>query len=125
MLRAAFWLTALLLSPLGLLLYFLPPGMADNWAVYPLWLARASGALACAWATLLFVSGLRPDRSGLAGLVTGNLLLAATLIPAGLRLSDEIPALRTLLLVLGEGLGCLRCWPLPQRRAPYGERRDC
>ncbi|MHA0034781.1 hypothetical protein ACXXDK_07600 [Deinococcus sp. PESE-38] len=44
MLRAAFWMTALLLVPLGLLLYFLPGSAAQLIGISPLWLARASGA---------------------------------------------------------------------------------
>lgn len=84
-LRTAFWLTALLFIPAGLTLYFLPAKAAALAGIYPLWLARASGGLLLAWGGFQVAAGLYPDAVKVGGLVAGNLLLVATLVPALLR----------------------------------------
>ncbi|WP_189064484.1 MULTISPECIES: hypothetical protein [Deinococcus] len=99
MLRVAFWLTALLFVPLGLYLYFLPPGVSALIGVSPLWLARGSGALLLAWGAFQVAASFRPDAVKVAGLAGGNLLCVAALLPAALRGADVLPpALRSLLL---------------------------
>lgn len=104
MLRASFWLTALLLIPLGLGLYFLPGDLARVLDVSPLWLARAAGGLLLAWGTFQLAASHAPDAAKVGGLVAGNLLMVATLLPAALRLG--LPGtLRGALLILVGWLG--------------------
>ncbi|WP_019588230.1 hypothetical protein [Deinococcus apachensis] len=101
MLRAAFWLTALVFLPAGLFLYFLSPEVASIVGVSPLWLARAAGGLLVAWGAFLVAAGLRPDSLSAVALAGGNLLTAAALVPPVLRLGDALPApVRTALLSL-------------------------
>ncbi|KEF33789.1 hypothetical protein RDMS_10505 [Deinococcus sp. RL] len=122
MLRVALWLTALVFVPVGLFLYFLPPGVAGLLGVSPLWLARASGGLVLAWGVLLLAASRRPDPLGAGALAGGNLLLVAALVPALLRLGDTLdPSLRLVLLGLSAALGVLAMlgllnWPSPPRR---------
>ncbi|WP_261663917.1 hypothetical protein [Deinococcus sp. Marseille-Q6407] len=97
MLRLAFWLTALLLLPLGLGLYWLPQPTASLIGASPLWLVRGTGALLTAWGLGLLYGGYRADPTGRVNLVAGNLLLAATLGAAALRL-DLAPFGHNLLL---------------------------
>ncbi|MBB5295259.1 hypothetical protein E5F05_11910 [Deinococcus metallilatus] len=101
MLRAAFWLTALVFLPAGLFLYFLSPGVASVVGVSPLWLARAAGGLVVAWSVFLLAASTRPDSLSAFALAAGNLLTVAALVPPVLRLGDALPApLRTALLTL-------------------------
>ncbi|EYB68377.1 hypothetical protein DEIPH_ctg025orf0263 [Deinococcus phoenicis] len=101
MLRAAFWLTALVFLPVGLVLYFLPPGLASLLGVSPLWLARAAGGLFVAWGVFLLAASARPDSLSAFALAGGNLLTVAALVPPALRLGDTLPAaVRTALLAL-------------------------
>ena len=104
-LRLAFWLTALLLLPLGLGLYWLPQATADLLGASPLWLVRGAGALLTAWSLGLLYAGYRSDPTGRVNLVAGNLLLAATLGAAALRLDlpgeTTVLAVAALLLALG------------------------
>ncbi len=100
MLRASFWLTALLFIPLGLLLYFLPPSLAGTLGVSPLWLPRVAGGLLLAWGAFQVAAGFDPDRIKIGGLAGGNLLTVAALLAAALRDETLVPALRTLMLVL-------------------------
>nr|WP_221284231.1 hypothetical protein [Deinococcus humi] len=98
--RASFWLTALLFIPLGLLLYFLPSSLAGTLGVSPLWLPRVSGGLVLAWGAFQVAAGFGPDRVKVGGLVGGNLLTVAALLPAALRSDALPPAVKTLMLVL-------------------------
>lgn len=101
MLRAAFWLTALVFLPAGLFLYFLPPEVASVVGISPLWLARAAGGLVVAWGAFLLAASFRPDSLGTFALAGGNLLTAAALVPPAVRLGDALPGnLRTVLLTL-------------------------
>ena len=61
MLRASFWLTALIFMPTGLFLYFLPPSVAALVGVSPLWLARFSGGLLLAWGAYQLAASFAPD----------------------------------------------------------------
>lgn len=98
MLRSAFWLTALLFIPLGLLLYFLPPTLATLVGISPLWLARVMGGLLLAWGCFQIAASNKPDGAKVGGLAGGNLLTLATIVPALLRTGDSMPAtLKTLL----------------------------
>lgn len=101
-LRASFWLTAVVFLPLGLLLYFLPATLAGTVGVSPLWLARVCGGILAVWGVFLIASGAvsgQPQATAVGGLVGGNLLSAATLIPAVIRQGESMPAgLRALLL---------------------------
>lgn len=100
-LRAAFWLTALVFLPAGLFLYFLSPEVASLVGVSPLWLARAAGGLLIAWGAFLVAAGVRPDSLSAVALAGGNLLTVAALVPPALRLGDALPApVRTALLSL-------------------------
>lgn len=115
MLRASFWLTALLLVPLGLGLYFLSGDLARLLGVSPLWLARVSGGLLLAWGAFQIAASLAPDAAKVGGLIGGNLLMVATLLPAALRLSLT-PELRGALLLASGWLGlaallALLAWP--------------
>ncbi|MEF2277746.1 hypothetical protein V3W47_05495 [Deinococcus sp. YIM 134068] len=92
MLRAAFWLTALVFLPVGLFLYFLPPTAATVLGVSPLWLARVAGGLIAAWGAFLLVGGARSDGTAVFALAAGNLLTVAALVPPALRLADTLPA---------------------------------
>ena len=91
-------MTALLLVPLGLLLYFLPEGTARLAGVSPLWLARVSGGLLLAWGAFQLFASARPDAAKVGGLVAGNLLTVAALLPALLRLQATLSPTLTLLL---------------------------
>lgn len=98
MLRAAFWLTALLFIPLGLLFYFLPESAAQQLGFSPLWLVRGAGALLLAWGGFQAAASFAPDGVKVGGLVAGNLLSVATLLPAALRLAETLsPALKLML----------------------------
>ncbi|GAA5514662.1 hypothetical protein Dcar01_03418 [Deinococcus carri] len=102
MLRAAFWLSALVFLPAGLFLYFLPAGVASLLGVSPLWLARAAGGLVVAWGAFLLAASARPDSLGTGALAAGNLLTVAALVPPVVRLGSSLPgSLRTALLLLG------------------------
>lgn len=120
MLRAAFWLTALVFVPAGLFLYFLPPGVASLLGVSPLWLARVAGGLVAAWGALLIAASVRPDGLGVGALAGGNLLTVAALVPPALRLGDALPAaVRTAMLGLSLVLALLAVvglLGLPSRR---------
>lgn len=101
MLRSAFWLTAVLFIPIGLLLYFLPPSLAAIVGVSPLWLARMMGGLLLAWGCFQIAASNKPDGAKVGGLAGGNLLTLAAIVPALLRTGDTMPAaLRTLLWLL-------------------------
>ncbi|WP_424949712.1 hypothetical protein [Deinococcus sp.] len=93
-LRTTFVVNALLFLPAGLLIYFLP---LSSFGVSPLWLARVAGAIIVAWAVALFAGAARPSTPAILQLVTGNLLVTATLVPAALRAGLPAP-LRTLFL---------------------------
>ncbi|MGI8746816.1 MAG: hypothetical protein ACR2J4_00495 [Deinococcus sp.] len=99
-LRVVFILTALLFLPAGGLLYFLPPAALG---VSPLWLGRVAGALLLGWGVSLLAGAGRPDGRAVSGLVAGNLLICATLVPAALR-AGLPPALNTLFLALAAAL---------------------
>ncbi|AXG98920.1 hypothetical protein DVJ83_06815 [Deinococcus wulumuqiensis] len=128
MLRAAFWMTALLLVPLGLLLYFLSGDLASIAGISPLWLARVSGGLLLAWGLFQLFASARPDAAKVGGLVAGNLLTVATLLPALLRLQASLqPSLRLLLWVVVGWLGlaallALLSTPLGRRGGEAGVR---
>ena len=100
MLRAAFWLTALLLVPLGLLLYFFPADAATRLGVSPRWLLRGAGGLLLAWGGFQVAASTAPDGVKVGGLVGGNLLMVATLLPAALRLGSSLGGAGLLLWVL-------------------------
>ena len=85
MLRAAYWLSAVIYLPLGLVLYFFPSGLSQLLGLSPLWLARLSGALLTAWGGLVIAAAFRPDSVTRYGLAAANLLAVATLVPAALR----------------------------------------
>ncbi|WP_102124999.1 hypothetical protein [Deinococcus planocerae] len=121
MLRAAFWLTALVFLPVGLFLYFLPPTAATLLGVSPLWLARVAGGVLAAWGAYLLVAGVRADEGSVFPLAAGNLLTVAALVPPALRLQDTLPApLRTAMLALALALALLAVVALlavPPRRS--------
>lgn len=121
MLRAAFWLTALVFLPVGLYLYFLPPSVASVVGLSPLWLARASGGLLFVWGAFLLAAGAAPDGLKVGSLVAGNLLTVATLLPAVLRQGEQmLPAQRGALLGVCGLLGLLAVaalLALPSRRS--------
>lgn len=121
MLRAAFWLSALVFLPVGLFLYFFPPGTASLLGVSPLWLARWAGGLLVAWGAFLLVAGSRPDSLSIFALAAGNLLTVAALVPPALRLGDVLPpAVRTLMLggsLVLALLAVLGLLTLPSRRS--------
>ena len=99
MLRASFWLTALIFMPAGLFLYFLPPSVAALVGVSPLWLARFSGGLLLAWGAYQLAASFAPDAVKVGGLVGGNLLSVAALLPPTLREGSLLaPSLRGVLL---------------------------
>ncbi|WP_407538431.1 hypothetical protein Q0M94_09660 [Deinococcus radiomollis] len=81
-LRTVFVVNALLFLPAGLLIYFLP---LASFGVSPLWLARVAGAVIVAWAAALIAGAVRPTGGAVVQMVTGNLLVTATLVPAALR----------------------------------------
>ncbi|CAM3663662.1 hypothetical protein DESA109040_19120 [Deinococcus saxicola] len=121
MLRASFWLTALLFIPLGLLLYFLPPSLAATLGVSPLWLPRVAGGLLLAWGAFQVAAGFAPDAVKVGGLAGGNLLTVAALLPAALRGDALTPAMRTLMLGLSGALlllAVVALLSLPSRRSP-------
>ncbi|QFP76461.1 hypothetical protein [Deinococcus sp. AJ005] len=120
MLRASFWLTALLFIPLGLLLYFLPPALAATLGVSPLWLPRVAGGLLLAWGAFQVAAGFAPDAVRVGGLAGGNLLTVAALLPAALRGDALPPAVRTLMLALSGALlllAVVALLSLPSRRS--------
>ena len=84
-LRAAYWLSAAVYLPLGLLLYFFPGSLSQLLSLSPLWLARLTGAIITAWGGLLIAAAYRPDSVTRYGLSVANLLAVATLVPAVLR----------------------------------------
>jgi len=85
MLRAAYWLSAVIYLPLGLILYFFPTSLSQLLSLSPLWLARLSGALLTAWGGLIIAAAFKPDSITRYGLAAANLLAVATLVPATLR----------------------------------------
>ncbi|WP_288434719.1 hypothetical protein [uncultured Deinococcus sp.] len=108
MLRASFWLTALIFMPAGLFLYFLPPSVAALVGVSPLWLARFSGGLLLAWGAYQLAASFAPDAVKVGGLVGGNLLSVAALLPPTLREGALLaPSLRSVLLGLCAVLAAL------------------
>lgn len=101
MLRVAFILTALIFIPVGLYLYFLPPAVAALLGVAPLWLARVAGGVLLAWGVSTLAGSAQPDALRTGGLVGGNLLTVAALLPAVLATGASLPAaLRTVVIVL-------------------------
>ncbi len=96
MLRIVFILSAALFLLAGGLLYFLPVGGAAGLAVSPLWPARVAGAVLLAWGAQLLFSAARPSAAAVGGLATGNLLVAATLVPAALRGTAPLPLVAVL-----------------------------
>lgn len=121
MLRAAFWFTALLLLPCGLFLYFMPASVAGIAGVSPLWLARVSGGLLVAWGAFQVAASVHPDGVKVGGLVGGNLLTVAAIVPAVIRTGATMPpALRTALLAVAAALAVLAVLALltfPVRRS--------
>lgn len=121
MLRAAFWLTALLFIPVGLFVYFLPPSVATLAGISPLWLARVLGGLLMAWGAFQIAASNKPDGAKVGGLVGGNLLTVAAILPAVIRTGDTMPTgLRTLLLLLSGLLTVLAVaaiWSYPKGKA--------
>lgn len=121
-LRASFWLTGLLFVPLGLLLYLMPPTLAAVAGFAPLWLVRAAGGLLLAWGGYQIAASFRPDLIKVGGLLGGNLLVLATLLPAWLRLSPGwTGSFRAVVLAVLVWLGtasllALLTVPLPGRR---------
>ena len=114
-------MTALLLVPLGLLLYFLPAAAAQLAGISPLWLARASGGLLLAWGLFQLFASAQPDGVKVGGLVAGNLLTVATLLPALLKLQTSLPpSLRLVLWVVVGWLGLAALLAL--FAAPLGRR---
>lgn len=103
MLRAAYWLSAALYLPLGLLLYFFPSNLSQLLGLSPLWLPRLSGALLSAWGGLMIAAAFRPDSVTRYGLAAANLLAVATLVPAAL--TPTAGALSAVLLLLSGVLG--------------------
>ena len=93
----------MLFLPAGLLVYVLPPAALG---VSPLWLARVAGAIVTAWGLTLLAGAARPSLPGVVGLVAGNLLIVATLVPAALR-SGLPPMLQTLFYAVSALLGVL------------------
>ena len=120
MLRAAFWLTALLFIPVGLFIYFLPPTVASLLGVSPLWLGRVLGGLLLAWGAFQMAACQKPDGAKVGGLAGGNLLTVAALVPALLRTGDTMPpGLRTLLWLLSGLLAALAVaaiWSYPEKK---------
>lgn len=120
MLRVAFILTALIFIPAGLYLYFLPPTVAGLVGVSPLWLARVAGGVVLAWGVSTLAASAQPDALRTGGLVGGNLLTVAALVPAVLATGASLPpSLRLALVVLTAFLGLLALLALlafPSRR---------
>ncbi|TSA85889.1 hypothetical protein FNU79_08910 [Deinococcus detaillensis] len=85
MLRAAYWLSAVIYLPLGVLLYFFPSSLSQLLSLSPLWLARLSGALLTAWGGLLIAAAFHPDSVTRYGVAAANLLAVGTLVPAALK----------------------------------------
>ena len=120
MLRAAFRLSALLFIPAGLFLYFFPPSLVAVAGFSPLWLVRVMGGLLLSWGVFQVAASAKPDGAKLGGLVGGNLLTVATLLPAVLRTGETmLPGLRAALLVLCALLSALAVLAL----LSYQERR--
>ncbi|GGJ60277.1 hypothetical protein [Deinococcus aquiradiocola] len=118
-LRTTFVLNALLFVPAGLLVYFLPLGTLG---VNPLWLGRVAGALLLAWGVSMAYGAWRPVGAAVVQFVTGNLLLAATLVPAALRASMP-GTLRTALVAVGVALAVLAVLALVLPRPRTGDLR--
>ncbi|ASN80376.1 MULTISPECIES: hypothetical protein [Deinococcus] len=120
MLRAAFWLTALIFLPVGLFLYFLPVDVQLALGVSPMWLARVAGGILTVWGVFLFAASAAPDLVKTGALVGANLLTVATLLPALLRTGEQMPdGLRLALLGLTGLLGLLAVvaiFAFPSRR---------
>lgn len=122
MLRAAFRLTALLFIPLGLYLYFLPSTVATLAGISPLWLARLVGGLLFAWGAFQMAASFQPDPVKVGGLIGGNLLSVAAIVPPVIRqgmlmpstLKSVLVGIAAFLLVMAV-LALLR-FPLPHRR---------
>lgn len=107
MLRAAYWLSAVLYLPFGVLLYFFPSSLSQLLSINPLWLARLCGALITAWGGLMVAAPFYPDSLTRYGLAAANLLALATLLPAALRgsLGGNLDAVSALLMVAAALLG--------------------
>lgn len=97
MLRACFWSTSLVFVPLGVLLYFFPPALAQVLDISPMWLVRATGGLMLGWGIFLISAGLESstatlvqaaNRSKTLSLAISNLLLVATFSAALLKLPE-------------------------------------
>lgn len=120
--RVSYWLSAPVFLLPGLLFYLITEGLAFSLGVSPLWLLKVSGGLLLAWGVLLVSASLRPSPVTLGALVTGNLLLAAVLVPAAL--AGRAGPLTPLLLGVGLYLAALAVlallsWP---RTAPGAEQ---
>ena len=93
MLRFVFVLSGAFYLTLGGLLYFFPVTGLAGLTVTPTVIARMAGAVIAAWGLLLALSSARPTLATRAGLVTANLLVAATLAPAVLAGATDLSAL--------------------------------
>jgi hypothetical protein len=103
MLRIVFVLCAAFYLAFGAALYFFPVAGIGTLTITPTWVARLCGALVLAWGVHLALGAARPQGPTVAGLVVGNLLVAATLGPAvlsGQALSLPLPPLVVLALTL-------------------------
>lgn len=99
MLRFVFFLSAVFYLVVGGALYFLPTAGALGLTFSPAWLPRIAGAVLVAWGLQLAIAAGRPAAGFVAGLVAGNLLVAATLVPAvlsGASLFGDVPLLAPL-----------------------------
>lgn len=102
-LSSLFVLSGLAYLALGAVLYFLPPGGLLGLTLATLWVARFAGAVVLAWGAQLLASAPKPLGASVAGLVVGNLLVAAVLAPAALRGVTALAGVRPD-LVLGGAL---------------------
>ncbi|PYE56275.1 hypothetical protein [Deinococcus yavapaiensis] len=101
MLRFVFFLSAVFYLVVGGALYFLPATGVAGITFSPAWLPRLAGAVLVAWGLQLAVSSSRPSVGFVTGLVAGNLLVAATLVPAvlsGAPLFGDLPLLAPLVV---------------------------
>lgn len=99
MLRFVFFLSAVFYLVVGGALYFLPATGVLGLTFSPAWLPRIAGAVLVAWGLQLAIAAGRPAAGFVAGLVAGNLLVAATLVPAvltGASLFGDLPLLAPL-----------------------------
>lgn len=89
--------------------------------VSPLWLARIAGGLMLAWGGFQVAASVKPDGAKVGGMVTGNLLTVAALLPAVLRSGDLLtPGLRNVLVLIAGFLlivSVLAMLSYPPRRA--------